>query len=150
MRSGERSIENDRTIFIIRSISCFNINGIYGVIFMSTHSWCHGPYCHQKKTQDRVRGVKGNKVIRTRRVRWYQSQVESKWNYFCGNICLHDYINEHLQAFIRISPRNEPLETPINVEQQKVNDRRYNWETNQHDEYIRTEKTITPIDNVNR
>jgi hypothetical protein len=32
-----------------------------------THSWCHGPYCHEKKTQDRVRGVKGSKVIRTRR-----------------------------------------------------------------------------------
>jgi hypothetical protein len=49
-----------------------------------THSWCHGPYCHEKKTQDRVRGVKGSKVIRTRKVRWYQSNYESKWNYFCG------------------------------------------------------------------
>jgi hypothetical protein len=51
---------------------------------MSTHSWCLGPYCHQKQTQDRVRGVKGSKVLRTRKVRWYQSNVESKWNYFCG------------------------------------------------------------------
>ena len=150
MRSGERSIENDRTIFIIRSISCFNINSIYGVIFMSDYSWCHGPYCHEKRTQDRVRGVKGNKVLRTRKVRWYQSNVESKWNYFCGNTCLHDYINEHLQAFIRIVPRPEPLETPINVEQQKVNDRRYNWETRDYEDYVRTEKTIVPIDNVNR
>jgi glucose-6-phosphate 1-dehydrogenase len=56
--------------------------------------------------------VKGTKVLRTRKVRWYQSGVENKWNYFCGNTCLHDYINEHLQAFIRIAPRREPLETP--------------------------------------
>ena len=150
MRSGERSIENDRTIFIIRGISNNNCDCLYGVIFMSTHSWCHGPYCHKKQTQDRVRGVKGSKVLRTRRVRWYQSDYESKWNYFCGNTCLHDYINEHLQAFIRIVPRPEPLETPINVEQQKVNDRRYNWETRDYEDYVRTEKTIIPIDNVNR
>jgi len=115
-----------------------------------THSWCHGPYCHKKETQDRVRGVKGNKVLRTRRVRWYQSDYESKWNYFCGQRCLTDYIDEHLQAFIRIAPRPEPLETPINVEQQKVNDRRYNWETRDYEDYVRTEKIITSIDNVNR
>jgi hypothetical protein len=53
---------------------------------MSTHSWCLGPYCHQKQTQDRVRGVKGSKVLRTRKVRWYQSNVESKWNYFCATL----------------------------------------------------------------
>jgi hypothetical protein len=69
----------------------------------------------RKQTQDRVRGVKGSKVLRTRKVRWYQSGVESKWNYFCANTCLHDYINEHLQAFIRIAPRREPLETPVEV-----------------------------------
>jgi glucose-6-phosphate 1-dehydrogenase len=56
--------------------------------------------------------VKGSKVLRTRKVRWYQSGVENKWNYFCANTCLNDYINEHLQAFIRIAPRREPLETP--------------------------------------
>ena len=143
MRNGERSIENDRTIFIIRSISCFNINSIYGVIFMSdTHSWCHGPYCHKKQTQDRVRGVKGNKVLRTRKVRWYQSNVESKWNYFCGNTCLHDYINEHLQAFIRIAPRPEPLETPVDVIERKVQGSSYNWQTRESEPHTYIEKTI--------
>ena len=113
------------------------------------HSWCHGPYCHEKRTQDRVRGVKGNKVLRTRRVRWYQSSYESKWNYFCSNTCLNDYLDKHLQALIRIEPRPEPLETSVNVQERKVNDRRYNWETREHDEYIRIEKTIMPIDNRN-
>jgi len=115
-----------------------------------THSWCHGPYCHKKQTHDRVRGVKGSKVLRTRRVRWYQSDYESEWNYFCGNTCLRDYIKEHLRPFIAIAPRPEPLETPINVEEQKVNDRKYNWETRDYEDYVRTEKTIIPIDNVNR
>ena len=144
MRSGERSIENDRTIFIIRSISCFNINSIYGVIFMSDYSWCHGPYCHEKRTQDRVRGVKGNKVIRTKRVRWYQSQVESKWNYFCSNTCLHDYINEHLQALLRIAPRNEPLETPVEVKKIKHSAEEYNWGTRP----AYTETVIESVDNA--
>jgi hypothetical protein len=36
---------------------------------MSDYSWCHGTHCHEKRTQDRIRGVKGNKVLRTRRVR---------------------------------------------------------------------------------
>jgi hypothetical protein len=53
-----------------------------------------------------------------------------------------DYINENLQAFIRIAPRPEPLETPCEVEQSKVNDRRYNWETKNYEGYVRTEKTI--------
>ena len=114
------------------------------------HSWCQGPYCHQKQTQDRVRGVKGNKVLRTRRVRWYQSDYESKWNYFCGNTCLHDYINEHLQAFIRIAPRPEPLETPVEVTERKVQGSSYNWQTRETEPHTYTEKTIRLVDNVNR
>jgi hypothetical protein len=42
--------------------------------------------------------------------------------------------------FIRIAPRREPLETPIDFEQRKVNDRRYNWETREHEDYVRTVK----------
>ena len=37
---------------------------------MSDFNWCHGPECHEKKvTVDRVRGTKGNKVLRTRKVK---------------------------------------------------------------------------------
>ena len=111
-----------------------------------THSWCHGPHCHEKKTQDRVRGVKGNKVLRTRRVRWYQSSYESMWNYFCGQRCMTDYINEHLQAFIRIAPRNEPLETPVEVKKIKHSAEEYSWGTRR----AYTETVIESVDNVNR
>ncbi len=30
---------------------------------MTDFNWCHGPSCHINKTLDRVRGVKGQKVI---------------------------------------------------------------------------------------
>jgi hypothetical protein len=114
---------------------------------MSDYSWCQGPYCHKKRTQDRVRGVKGNKVLRTRRVRWYQSQVESMWNYFCSQHCMTDYINEHLRAFIAIAPRPEPLETPCEVTTKKVQGTSYNWQTNEREPHTYTEKIISVVDN---
>jgi YHS domain-containing protein len=113
------------------------------------YSWCQGPTCHKKNTQDRVRGVKGNKVLRTRKVRWYQSSYESKWNYFCSNHCLHEYIDTHLQSFIRIAPRPEPLETPCEVTTRKVQGTSYNWRTNESEPHIYTEKTIEVLDNRN-
>ena len=112
---------------------------------MSDYSWCHGPYCHKKRTQDRVRGVKGNKVLRTRRVRWYQSQVEHMWNYFCGQRCMTDYINEHLRAFIAIAPRPEPLETPVEIKKIAHPAEQYNWGTRP----AYTETVIKGIDNTN-
>ena len=113
------------------------------------YSWCHGPFCHERKTQDRVRGVKGNKVLRTRRVRWYQSSYESKWNYFCSQNCMTDYIDKHLQAFIRIEPRPEPLETSINLTERKVQSTRYNWGTETSEPYTYIEKNIEVLDNRN-
>ena len=44
---------------------------------MSDYIWCHGPSCHELKTQDRIRGVKGSKVLRTRKVKLNQ-YVEGK------------------------------------------------------------------------
>ena len=35
---------------------------------MSDYNWCHGPKCHKNKTQDRIRGVKGSKVLRTKKI----------------------------------------------------------------------------------
>ena len=80
-------------------------------------------------------------------MRWYQSQVESKWNYFCSNTCLHDYINEHLQALLRIAPRPEPLETPCEVTTRKVQGSSYNWQTNEREPHTYTEKIISVVDN---
>ena len=80
---------------------------------MSDYKWCHGPDCHTYKTQSRVRGSKGNKVLRTIKIK------ETKWNeghafkYFCNQNCLYGFINKHLEELVKIAPRREALETPI-------------------------------------
>ena len=86
---------------------------------MSNFVWCHGPECHKSHTQDRIRGVKGSKVLRTKKIaqrtesRWYNAN--NFYNYFCSNHCYNDFANEHIQQIIAIAPRTEALETPIDV-----------------------------------
>ena len=79
---------------------------------MSSHVWCHGPYCHTHVTTDRVRGTKGSKVLRTRKIK--QWGTASFYNYFCSQHCYNEFANKYVQQIIRIAPRTEPLETPIN------------------------------------
>ena len=84
---------------------------------MSSHVWCHGPSCHTYSTTDRVRGSKGSKVLRTRKVKqhtdraWYRP--DNFYNYFCSNNCYNDFANKNAQRIIALDPRTEPLETPI-------------------------------------
>ena len=78
---------------------------------MSNFNWCHGPECHTKHTVDRVRGVKGAKVLRTRKVKQYTSRYW--YNYFCSQRCYDDFTNKHIEQVIAIEPRTEALETPI-------------------------------------
>jgi YHS domain-containing protein len=82
---------------------------------MSKHVWCHGPSCHKFRTQDRIRGVKGSKVLRTRKVKTYEGN-RGFYTYFCSNGCYNDFANKHAEQIIRIEPRHEPLETPIDIE----------------------------------
>ena len=75
-------------------------------------SW---PKCHTNRTQDRIRGVKGNKVLRTRKItttRWNENNV---WSVFCSQGCYTDFFYKYWQQVIAIAPRTEPLETPIEV-----------------------------------
>ena len=82
-----------------------------------SHIWCHGPKCHTYSTQDRVRGTKGSKVLRTRKVKqntdrsWYDPN--NFYNYFCSNNCYNDFANKNAQRIISLDPRTEPLETKI-------------------------------------
>jgi hypothetical protein len=82
---------------------------------MTDYNWCHGPNCHTTETQSRVRGSKGNKVLRTIKIKAnrygnYQSGI---WNHFCNQRCLMDYIQTHIQSIVAVAPRREALETPI-------------------------------------
>ena len=82
-----------------------------------TYNWCHGPSCHTNATQSRVRGSKGNKVLRTIKIKeggsYRTHEHYSMFNYFCNQSCLMDFIRTHLQSIVAIAPRREPLETPI-------------------------------------
>ena len=82
---------------------------------MSDYNWCHGPSCHTNKTQDRIRGVKGSKVLRTRKIaqtKWNENNV---WSVFCSQGCWNDFMHEHWDEFIGLHPRTECLETPIDI-----------------------------------
>ena len=98
---------------------------------MSDYNWCHGPECHTIHTVDRVRGSKGNKVLRTKKVnnRYGRSMFgnggDSIWHFFCNHRCLMDFVSKHTQAIINIAPRREALETPIKVEKEKYESYRY-------------------------
>ncbi len=78
---------------------------------MSNFNWCHGPECHQKHTVDRVRGVKGSKVLRTRKVKMFGQR--NIWSFFCSMTCYNDFAKEYMAELLAIAPRNECLETPI-------------------------------------
>ena len=78
---------------------------------MSDFNWCHGPQCHEKHTVDRVRGVKGSKVLRTRKIKRYESNYW--YNYFCSQTCYDNFANKYIEQVIAIAPRTECLETPI-------------------------------------
>ena len=80
---------------------------------MSDFNWCHGPECHKKHTVDRVRGVKGSKVLRTRKIKINHWNNGNWYSYFCSQNCYDNFANKYIQQVIAIAPRTECLETPI-------------------------------------
>ena len=83
---------------------------------MADFNWCHGPSCHEKVTVDRVRGTKGNKVLRTRKIsltNYMQNNPDASWNFFCSNGCERDFWYKYGNQIRAIAPRTEALETPI-------------------------------------
>ena len=80
---------------------------------MSDFNWCHGPQCHERHTVDRVRGVKGSKVLRTRKIKLNQYVEGTQWGFFCSNHCQNDFWKTYATQIVAIAPRTECLETPI-------------------------------------
>ena len=64
-----------------------------------------------------MRGSKGSKVLRTRKVKqhtersWYRP--DNFYNYFCSQGCFNEFAHKYAQQIIKIAPRTEPLETRI-------------------------------------
>ena len=105
---------------------------------MSDYNWCHGPKCHEKKTQDRIRGVKGSKVLRTRKIAENNWNRNNCWSHFCSQGCYTDFLYAHWEEFINLHPRLEALETTIDV----VVETRQDWSGNDY-----KTKVIKVIDN---
>ena len=106
---------------------------------MSDFNWCHGPYCHQNKTVDRIRGVKGSKVLRTKKIPINTWNRETIWKLFCSQSCLMNFVHKHYREMIALEPRFEPLETPIDV----VVETKTDWSGNPY-----KQKVIRAIDNA--
>jgi len=57
---------------------------------MSDLKYCQGTKCHLYKTQDRIKGTKGNKTYQTRR----RSSFYYGGNNFCSLNCQNDWFND--------------------------------------------------------
>ena len=115
---------------------------------MSEYNWCHNPKCHTYHTTDRIRGVKGKKVLRTRKIKvrdYSQSYYWQGWeNHFCRVACFFEFVKKHFTDIVALAPVNQASETPIDV--QVINHPQetteYGWTRKAW-----TEKKITPIEN---
>ena len=122
---------------------------------MSNYNWCHGPNCHTKHTQSRVRGSGDNKVLRTIKIKdgggYRTHERYHMYNFFCNQNCLMDFIRTHLQSIIAIAPRRKALETPIKVEKEKYDSWRYEYDSYsdrpQRVPYQATRTIINSVDN---
>ncbi|SVA76575.1 uncharacterized protein METZ01_LOCUS129429 [marine metagenome] len=54
---------------------------------------CQGPDCHTYKTQDRLKGPKGNKTIQTRR----RSNFYYGRGNFCDQRCMYDWVAQYIE-----------------------------------------------------
>ena len=97
-----------------------SLQSLGGCQTMSEYNWCHGPNCHKHHTQDRIRGVKGSKVLRTRKLAQNNWNANTQWSHFCSQGCWNEFAFAHWEEFIRLHPRTEALETPIEVIKETV------------------------------
>ena len=94
---------------------------------MSDFHWCHGPNCHTNKTLDRVRGVKGQKVLRTRKVQINNWNRNSFYSKFCSNGCYNEFANKYVNEITAIAPRLDCLETPIDNPKRETQTTNYGY-----------------------
>ena len=117
---------------------------------MSEYNWCHNPKCHTYQTTDRIRGVKGKKVLRTRKIkvnRWNSHHTPFK--YFCSQSCYDEFACKYIDQIIAIAPVNQASETPIDVVKEKGETYRYSWNSGEPNREPHTyyQQKIKPIEN---
>ena len=94
---------------------------------MSDYNWCHNPDCHTIVTVSRIRGSKGNKVLRTVKIKAnrYGGYQPNIWNYFCNNNCLFQFLNKFCVEIANTYSVKQPSETPIKDPYKTNPDSRY-------------------------
>ena len=95
------------------------------------NKYCQGPKCHTYMTQDRKRGIKGDKYFQTRTMGRYGYGD----NNFCTTICLGDWWAKHGTRAIDHFGR---LHNPIRLTQENACIKDYTWRTDDigHDHYF--------------
>ena len=127
----------------------------FGWCSMSDYNWCHGPECHEQRTQSRIRGSGRDKVLRTVKIsNNSRNQFGNNiFDYFCNTRCLYDYLGKHAQAIANIAPCTKALETPTKIEKEKYESYRYeygpDYSNPQRVPYQATRTTIKSVDNDN-
>ena len=96
---------------------------------------CQGPKCHTYDTQSRIRGTKGNKVLRTRFARYDVIEQQkydwlNNWEYFfCDERCMNNWLDVHMTQLISfVGLKTKPSETPVNI----IQETRQNWAGNNY------------------
>ena len=89
---------------------------------MSDLKLCQGTSCHTYKTQDRLKGTKGNKTIQTRR----RSSFYYGQGNFCSLNCQNDWFVEFGNKAIDHFGR---LTEPKHLTEENAWSKRYDWRT---------------------
>ena len=107
---------------------------------MTDYNWCHNPDCHTIATVSRIRGSKGNKVLRTVKIKvgrynWNNDTSANIWDYFCNQNCLFQFLNKFCIEIANTYSVKQPSETPIKVIKEKYDTHRYRYTDNGYERY---------------
>ena len=74
-----------------------------------------------------MRGVKGQKVLRTRKVQINNWNRNSFYSKFCSNNCYNEFANKYVNEITAIAPRLDCLETPIDNPKRETQTTNYGY-----------------------
>ena len=98
-------------------------------IKMTELKLCQGPKCHQYKTKDRLKGVKGSKTFQTRR--------RSDFYYGSGNFCSLNCQNDWFETYgNRAIDHFGRLTEPKHLTEDNAWTKGYDWNSNDDTVYI--------------
>ena len=103
-------------------------------INMSDLKLCQGPECHTYTTQDRLKGIKGNKTFQTRR--------RSSLNYgeFCDTRCQYDWLSKYATQAVNHFGRTTEVK---HLTEDNAWQKTYDWDRNYENRFYVYRNSIT-------